>query len=53
LDPADRILELIAHTKADTVVMGNRGLGTYLAVLAGSVSNKLIQLSKVPVIVVK
>jgi nucleotide-binding universal stress UspA family protein len=53
LDPADRILELITHIKADAVVMGNRGLGTYLAVLAGSVSNKLIQLSKVPVIVVK
>lgn len=53
VDPADRILDLVAHVKADAVVIGNRGMGHLMAFLAGSVSSKLIAACPVPVIVVK
>ncbi len=53
VDPADRILDLVAHVHADAVVIGNRGMGHLMAFLAGSVSSKLIAVCPVPVIVVK
>lgn len=53
VDPADRILDLVTHVKADAVVVGNRGMGHLIAFLAGSVSSKLISACPVPVIVVK
>ena len=53
VDPADRILDLVAHVQADAVVIGNRGMGHVMAFLAGSVSSKLIAACPVPVIVIK
>jgi nucleotide-binding universal stress UspA family protein len=53
IDPAERVVELSETQDADTIVVGNRGLGTFFAFILGSVSSKLIQLSKVPVILVK
>ena len=52
-DPADTIIEAAEEQGADTIVIGNRGLGTLSALILGSVSEKLIQSSRVPVLVVK
>jgi len=51
--PAVVILDFIESLKADMVVMGSRGLGVVKGVLLGSVSQYIIEQSKVPVLVVK
>jgi nucleotide-binding universal stress UspA family protein len=52
-DPAEAIIKAAEEQGADTIVIGNRGLGTLSALILGSVSEKLIQSSKIPVLVVK
>ena len=51
-DPAELILEAVAREKPDVIVVGKRGRGRLSDMLLGSVSQKLVSLSAVPVIVV-
>jgi nucleotide-binding universal stress UspA family protein len=52
-DPAAIILDFARRTKCQEIVIGSRGLGGLKGVLLGSVANKVIQGSPVPVVVVK
>ncbi|UNC92360.1 universal stress protein [Candidatus Contubernalis alkaliaceticus] len=52
-DPADQILNLIEKEGADMVVMGSHGLSGIRRFLIGSVSNKVLQHSPKPVMVIK
>ena len=52
-DPAKSIVEQAAALKADTIVMGNRGMGQFAEILLGSVGNKVISFAKCPVVIVK
>lgn len=47
------IAETAASLDIDQIVMGARGLGHIKGMLLGSVSQKVIQLSKCPVTIVK
>ena len=51
----DRIWEKIPENmkKSDMIIMGSRGLGLFKGALIGSVSQKVVEESKVPVMVVK
>lgn len=51
-DPADNILAEADLTEADLIVIGRRGLGSFAELLLGSVSRKVLHLSKIPVMVV-
>jgi nucleotide-binding universal stress UspA family protein len=50
-DPAVQILK--ASRGFDLIVMGSRGLGRFKRYFLGSVSNSVVQQSKVPVLIVK
>ena len=52
-DPAKRIIDLAKEIEADTIVMGNRGLGTAKSFFLGSVSTTVVKHACCPVIVVK
>lgn len=52
-DPAESILKVAKEKAADVIVMGSRGLSGFSELLLGSVSTKVVQLSKVPVLVCK
>ncbi|NGP46493.1 universal stress protein [Bacillaceae bacterium SIJ1] len=52
-DPASIICEKAETEHADLIVMGSRGLGPFREVVLGSVSSKVLQRSKVPVLIVK
>jgi len=52
-DPATSIIEYASRNGADLVVMGSRGLSTFKRLVLGSVSSKVVQESRVPVLVVK
>jgi nucleotide-binding universal stress UspA family protein len=52
-NPAEQILELCKDEKCDTIVIGSRGLSGVEEFLLGSVSSKVSQYAKVPVVVVK
>jgi nucleotide-binding universal stress UspA family protein len=52
-DPAECIINLARHALCDEIVMGSRGLGGFKGLLLGSVVSKVVQLSPMPVIVVK
>jgi len=52
-DAAETIIALARKAKCDEIVMGSRGLGGVKGVLLGSVANKVVQLSPVPVVIVK
>lgn len=49
---ANGILDAIDDTAAELVVLGRRGLGKFRQMLIGSVSNKVVQNSGVPVLLV-
>jgi len=51
--PASRIAEFANKERVDLVVIGSRGLGGFKGTVLGSVSNTVLQKSKVPVLVVK
>ena len=51
--PAKMILDTAKTKGADLIVVGSRGLGGVKGLLLGSVSNAVVQNSKVPVMVVK
>lgn len=47
------ILKVAQDEKADLIIMGSRGLGIFKGALIGSVSQKVIEDSPIPVMVVK
>lgn len=51
--PAKAILDVAKSEGADLIVVGSRGLGGVKGLFLGSVSNAVVQNSKVPVMVVK
>lgn len=52
-DPADTIATFSEQNQCDAIVMGTRGLGRVTGLLLGSVATKVLQLAKVPVVLVK
>ena len=50
---AKSILEVADEEQSDMIIMGSRGLGLLKGVLIGSVSQKVIEESKIPVMVIK
>ncbi|MCO7174553.1 universal stress protein [Sporolactobacillus kofuensis] len=50
---AQEICDYATDTKKDLIVMGNRGMGAFGQVILGSVSNKVLNLAKCPVMIVK
>jgi len=52
-DPAERIIAFAEKAKCEEVVIGSRGLGSIKGAFLGSVANKVIHMSPMPVIVVK
>ncbi|AWR97058.1 universal stress protein [Acidianus sulfidivorans JP7] len=52
-DPATAILEYSNKNNADLIVTGSRGLSSLKRIFLGSVSSRIVQEAKVPVIVVK
>ncbi len=52
-DPGERIIKYAEENGVDLIIMGNRGLGAFSRTLLGSVSYKVINHSKVSVLVVK
>jgi len=52
-DPAECIVAFARKTKCDEIVIGSRGLGSVKGLLLGSVASKVVQISPIPVVVVK
>jgi nucleotide-binding universal stress UspA family protein len=52
-DPAEMIVHCATEKKCDQIVIGPRGLGGAKGLLMGSVANKLMQLSPLPVLLIK
>jgi nucleotide-binding universal stress UspA family protein len=52
-NPAKEILSAADNNGVDMIVVGSRGLGGIKGLLLGSVSNAVVQNSKMPVMVVK
>lgn len=52
-NPAKEILSAANNNGVDMIVVGSRGLGGIKGMLLGSVSNAVVQNSKIPVMVVK
>ena len=52
-DPAEMIVRYAAEKQYDQIVIGPRGLGAMKGLLLGSVANKVMQLSTVPVLLIK
>lgn len=50
---ARSILEVAEEEGSDMIIMGSRGLGLLKGVLIGSVSQKVIEEAKIPVMVIK
>jgi len=50
---AETIVQFAEDQKCDKIVMGTRGLGALGSALLGSVSQKVLQLSRMPVTLVK
>ena len=53
VDPAERICIEAEKSKADLIVMGNRGMGTLAGLFLGSVSSKVSQNVHCPVTIMK
>lgn len=49
-DPAAQILETAAEENVDLIVMGTHGLTGYEAILMGSVTNKVLHKTRIPVL---
>ncbi|MBL8498243.1 universal stress protein [Nitrosomonas sp. JL21] len=52
-DPAEMIVRFAAEKHYDQIVMGPRGKGGIQGLLLGSVTNKVMQLSSIPVLLIK
>lgn len=51
--PAESIIRYAADRRADLIVMGTRGMGGFKNLVIGSVAQKVVTYSKVPVTVIK
>lgn len=51
--PAEEIVNVAEDRGCSLIIVGNRGLGAFSRTLLGSVSNKVINTSKISVLVVK
>ena len=51
--PAEEIVNVAEDRGCSLIIVGNRGLGAFSRTLLGSVSNKVINASKISVLVVK
>lgn len=47
------ILKVAEDEKSDMIIMGSRGLGIFKGAILGSVSKKIVEESKIPVMIVK
>ena len=52
-DPADRIVEVANSGEFDLVAVGSRGAGRVRGILVGSVSDRVVHRSSIPVVVVR
>ena len=52
-DPAKIIMDYAAEKKADEIVMGSHGRGALSGAVLGSVAQKVVHLSSLPVVLVK
>ena len=52
-DPVETIIRYAKEMKCDQIIMGPRGFGTVKGLLLGSVTNKIMQLSTAPVLLIK
>lgn len=52
-NPPNMILRYAEEMNFDQIVIGPRGLGTVKGILLGSVASKVIQLSTIPVLILK
>ena len=52
-DAAENIVELCDELGCDTIVMGTRGLGRVASMTLGSVANKVLAHTKLPVLLVR
>ncbi len=52
-DPAEMIVRFATEKQYDQIIMGPRGKGSIKGLLLGSVTNKVMQLSNIPVLLVK
>ncbi|PTQ76561.1 nucleotide-binding universal stress UspA family protein [Nitrosomonas oligotropha] len=52
-DPAEMIVRFASEKQCDQIVMGPRGAGGIQGLLLGSVSSKVMQLAKTPVLLIK
>lgn len=53
IDPGKAILDYANDNGAEKIIMGSRGLGAFSGMMLGSVSNKILSLSKLPVTIIK
>ncbi|MCR4441745.1 MAG: universal stress protein [Peptococcaceae bacterium] len=51
--PAESIVKFAAECKADLIIVGTRGIGGFKSLVIGSVAQKVVSYSKIPVLVVK
>ncbi len=51
--PGHRIIEIAEEENFDLIVMGSRGLGAFSGAMLGSISNKVVNRSKMSVLIVK
>ena len=52
-DPVEMIMRYAAEKQCDQIVIGPHGLGLAQGLLLGSVANKVMQLSTIPVLLTK
>jgi nucleotide-binding universal stress UspA family protein len=52
-DPAKIIIDYVAEKEADEIIMGSHGRGAIAGAFVGSVAQKVVHLSSVPVVLVK
>jgi nucleotide-binding universal stress UspA family protein len=52
-DPAEMILRYGTEKQCDQIIIGPRKLGAVKGLLLGSVTSKVMQLSKIPVLLIK
>ncbi|ATW25232.1 universal stress protein [Candidatus Formimonas warabiya] len=51
--PAGSIVKYAFDKKADLIIMGTRGVGGFKSMILGSIAQKVVSYSKVPVMVIK
>jgi nucleotide-binding universal stress UspA family protein len=52
-DPAEAIVGYAKRHRCDEIVMGTRGLGRVKGLLLGSIATRVVQLARMPVVLVK